>query len=630
MAGQTITVSVLADTAKFKQGMNSLSSMSKGLMLGGAALAAGVGIWAAGTIKDMMRAETLGANTAAVIKATGGAAGRSAGQVATFADKFERLTGMEAETVTEGQNVLLTFKNIKGANFDKATTSAADLAVWMNKGSLAGANMAGASNMMGKALDNPTKGMTALSKVGVSFTDQEKEQIKTMQAKGNMAGAQAIILKAVNGQVAGSSEAAGKTTAGMWAKVQNAIGAVSEDVLSFVLPALLTLGDWFMKEGLPAIKGFGDWIKTNIVPALQGFGSYIVTTVIPALAGFGKWIQDNAAWLIPLGIVIGTIAAGFAIWTGAMAAWTAITTAATAIQAAFNVVLAMNPIGIIIIAIIALVAGLVYFFTQTEVGKAAWAAFSDAMAKTWEAIKGAFQTGMSAVMGFLGKVWDYIKLVWNYSPYGLIINNWSKIMDWFGKVPGWIKGFFDSAVNWLRDAGTNVLTGLYNGIKTMWTTVATWIGSIDTKIKDIFNGAVGWLKTAGGHIVDGLWNGISNGYGWIKGKIESWVGNVLDFIKRLFGIKSPSTVMAGYGDYLVQGLANGITDNVSTVTKAMGSLNKAVTGNFDSSLALDTVRAGGTVNQYYIDGVEIDLTPEEGEQFKAIMNKMNRQIKAGV
>jgi len=629
MAGQTIVVSVLADTAKFKQGMNSLGSMTKGLMVGGAALAAGVGIWAAGTIKDMMRTETLSANTAAVIKATGGAAGRSATQVSAFADKFEKLTGMEAETVTEGQNVLLTFKNIKGTNFDKATKSAADLAVWLNKGSLEGANMAGASNMMGKALDNPTKGMTALSKVGVSFTDQEKEQIKTMQAKGNMAGAQAIILKAVNGQVAGSSVAAGKTTAGMWAKIQNAIGNVSEDVLSFVLPALLSLGDWFMKEGLPAIKGFGDWIKANLVPAMQGFGSYITSTVVPALAGFGKWIQDNAAWLIPLGIVIGTIAAGFAIWTGAMAAWTAITTAATAIQAAFNVVLAMNPIGLIIIAIIALVAGLVYFFTQTEVGKAAWAAFSDAMGKTWEAIKGAFQTGMNAVMGFLGKVWDYIKLVWNYSPYGLIINNWSKIMDFFGKIPGWVKGVFDSAVSWLKSAGENILKGMQAGVDIAWKTVTTWFNSIDTKVKGFFDGAASWLKSAGDNIVEGLWKGISNGYNWITGKIRSWVGNVLDFVKKLFGIASPSKVFAGYGKFMVQGLAKGITDSTKYATNALDRLSNDMSVGFNPELGINGANGGDNV--YYFGDVKV--TPANSNEEQALTDfiaMIPRLQKAGV
>ena len=270
MAGQTVIVSVLSDTKKFEAGMNAAGGMTKGLLVGVGALAVGVGAWIGSTAKDLMRTERLGANTAAVIKATGGAAGRSAKQVADYADKFEALTGMEQETVTEGQNVLLTFKNIKGANFDKATKSAADLAVWMNKGSLEGANMAGASNMMGKALDNPIKGMTALAKVGVSFTDQEREQIKTLQAKGDMAGAQAIILKAVNGQVAGSAVAAGKTTEGMWAKVMNSVGNVSESVLSGLLPALSDLASWFLKDGMPAVQGFGDWITANVLPGCEG------------------------------------------------------------------------------------------------------------------------------------------------------------------------------------------------------------------------------------------------------------------------------------------------------------------------------------------------------------------------
>jgi len=503
---------------------------------------------------------------------------------------------MEAETVTEGQNVLLTFKNIKGANFDKATKSAADLAVWMNKGSLEGANMAGASNMMGKALDNPTKGMTALAKVGVSFTDGEKAQIKALQAKGDMAGAQAIILKAVNGQVAGSSVAAGKTTEGMWKKISNSIGNVSEGILANVMPALLGLAAWFLKDGMPAIKGFGDWITANIMPALQGFGTYITGTVVPAFIGFGTWIVNNKDWLGALAITVGILVGAFILWQGALAAWTVITTAATAVQAAFNLIMSANPIALVVIAIAALVAGLVYFFTQTETGKAIWAGFTKFIGEawanvstwvkaTWAKVSSAFSAGYEAVKGFLNQVWNVIKTVWNYSPYGLIINNWGKIMDFFRDIPNKIKGWFD--------------------------------------------GAIGWLKSAGGNVVEGLWRGISDGYNWIKGKIEGWVNNVIDFIKNALGIHSPSTVMAEMGHYMVKGLSNGIDKSASLATQSMARLANGLTGDFENSLAFDTVRAGGTV--YVINGLEFQpANSQEQDLWDQFGSMLARQNKAGV
>jgi len=392
----------------------------------------------------------------------------------------------------------------------------------------------------------------------------------------------------------------------------------------------------------------GQQIADVVMPYVIQFSTWINDVAMPALAEFGNWLVKNKDWLIPLGIGLGVVAAAIGVVSAAMAI--------------FNAVMLLNPIVLIVVAIAALVAGLIYFFTQTEVGKAAWASFTQAMSDGWTWIVNAFNTAVAAVSGFLTDLWTNITNMWNNTIkffteipgkvqavfsgamnwlvaggknilsglFNGIKTIWNTIDGWFGGIPGKVVGFYAGAVGWLVSVGKDIITGNWSGLKTKWNEVASWFGDLGSKIKGFFDGAVGWLKSAGDNIVKGLWNGISNGYGWIKGKIEGWVGNVLDFIKRLFGIKSPSTVMAGYGDYLVQGLANGITDNVSDVRKAMGSLNSAVTGSFNDTLAFDTVRAGGTVNQYYIDGVQLDLTPEEGEQFKELFTKMNRQIKAGV
>lgn len=74
----------------------------------------------------------------------------------------------------------------------------------------------------------------------------------------------------------------------------------------------------------------------------------------------------------------------------------------------------------------------------------------------------------------------------------------------------------------------------------------------------------------GKNIVSGIWQGISNGTAWIKGKLKQWVGDVVKFIKSLFGINSPSTVMRdGVGKFLAYGVADGITDNLGYVKKSM-------------------------------------------------------------
>lgn len=85
--------------------------------------------------------------------------------------------------------MLLTFTKVSGKEFDKATGLAFDMAAVL------GGDAKSASMQLGKALNDPVKGMTSLSRAGVQFTAQQKEQAKAMIASGDVTGAQGIILK---------------------------------------------------------------------------------------------------------------------------------------------------------------------------------------------------------------------------------------------------------------------------------------------------------------------------------------------------------------------------------------------------------------------------------------------------
>ena len=177
------------------------------------------------------------AQTEAAIKATGGAAGLSANQVSDIAGELERMTLASAETIQEGQNMLLTFKEIKGQTFERATASMLDLAVAMNKGSLEGLDMQSTSIQIGKALNDPIRGVTALTKVGVTFNEQQRTMIRTLQESGDMAGAQAIILAELESEFGGSAKAAGEA-AGAFKKVEVIVGNLAEAFGTRLLPVL--------------------------------------------------------------------------------------------------------------------------------------------------------------------------------------------------------------------------------------------------------------------------------------------------------------------------------------------------------------------------------------------------------
>ena len=102
------------------------------------------------------------------------------------------------------------------------------------------------------------------------------------------------------------------------------------------------------------------------------------------------------------------------------------------------------------------------------------------------------------------------------------------------------------------------------------------------------------LLEAGKNVVEGLWNGIDDKFSWIKGKIETWVGNVLKYFKNLLGIHSPSTVFEGYGENMAEGLAIGYMNGIGYIKSALG---------MTPGLALDAGPAMGGVT-LYIDGIK--------------------------
>lgn len=226
-------------------------------------------------VAEAQEARKIAALTEQTIKSTGGAAKISADQVGDLANAISRKTGIDDEAIQTGSNLLLTFKNIRnevGAGndiFNQATQAAVDL-------SAAGfGSVESASKMLGKALNDPIAGITALSRAGVTFTDQQKEQIKTLVESGDVLGAQKLIMAELTSQVGGAAEA--QATASDKLKV--AWGNIKESLGAELLPVLDKVANWFLNTGLPAIEEFGGWVSDRLWPALErGY-----ETVAPAL-----------------------------------------------------------------------------------------------------------------------------------------------------------------------------------------------------------------------------------------------------------------------------------------------------------------------------------------------------------
>jgi hypothetical protein len=174
-----------------------------------------------GAFKESQR---VARQTNAVLKSTGQVAGVTAKDVNDLANSISRKTGIDDEAIQSGENLLLTFTNVrdeagKGNKvFSRATGLLADMSAAL------GQDTKSSAIQLGKALNDPIKGVTALQRVGVSFTKQQRDQIETLVKSGHTLDAQKIILRELGKEFGGSAEA----TATSSAKLKTSLGNLAE------------------------------------------------------------------------------------------------------------------------------------------------------------------------------------------------------------------------------------------------------------------------------------------------------------------------------------------------------------------------------------------------------------------
>lgn len=245
------------DAAKrFGSGLLSLKGLLAGA-LGGFAIKAtmekAVSLWAT--------QEQAEAKLAATIRATGGAAGFSAEQLKQYAAQLQKSTTFGDEAIINGQALLTTFKEIKGDNFQRATRAMLDLTAAMG-----GDDLKGAAIQLGKALNDPLKGITALSRVGVSFTDAQRQQIQQFMAAGEIAKAQGVILDELEGEFGGVAEAMANTATGGLRQFHNAVSDTWETIGKAFAPTLNALARQ-LTNMLPHIHSAAEWLGEHLQTA---------------------------------------------------------------------------------------------------------------------------------------------------------------------------------------------------------------------------------------------------------------------------------------------------------------------------------------------------------------------------
>lgn len=185
----------------------------------GAGLAlTGLAIGAKKALDAFTQLELQQATYVGVLEATGYAAGKSADDIENLAEAIRHTTLATLGDVRAASAILLTFRSVSGEAFDEALKLSQDLAA-VGFGSITTA-----ATMMGKALEDPIQGLTAMRRVGVTFSEQQKQLVKNFLETGQRAKAVEVVLDGVRKQVGGAGARQGNTLAGAWHQLSESTG----------------------------------------------------------------------------------------------------------------------------------------------------------------------------------------------------------------------------------------------------------------------------------------------------------------------------------------------------------------------------------------------------------------------
>jgi phage-related protein len=397
---------VLADTSKAQKALGDTSDaagktgggfgkMAKGIA--GAVGTAAIVSFGKASVGAALESQKANANLEQGFKSMGETSGKAADEATKFASALSKKIGVDDDAIIASQALLVTFGNVSSEAarsagiFDDTTTAAADLAA---KGF---GTLDSNAVLLGKALNDPTAGIGKLAKAGVQFTDQQKEQIKAMQASGDTVGAQKVMLGELEKQVGGTAAA----TATSQEKMTVAFGETQEAVGNALLPVL-----------------------EKLAPILE------------TVAGF---VEDNAGWLVPMAAAIGAVVLAIKAWN--------------IVQAILNVLMTANPIGLVVLGIVALIAVIVLMVKHWDKVKAAMAVVFDfikgAATAVWRWVTDKFQ----AIADAVSRIWGSIK--------STISGVFSSIKDGATAAWKWVTDKFTA----IRDGIVGAFTGLGDIVK---------------------------------------------------------------------------------------------------------------------------------------------------------------------
>ena len=281
----------------------------------------------------------------------------------------------------------------------------------------------------------------------------------------------------------------------------------------------------------------------------------------------------------------------------------------TIAQTLLNAVMNANPFVLIATLIAGLVTAIITLWNTND-------GFREAVIGIWESIKGAFVGAWEAIKAAWSVVKDFFADIWNgikstFSVVGNTIGGfftdawektkqgWSAAGNFFSNVWGGIKSTFSVVGNVLG----SFFTEAWNKIKSAFSSWKNFFSNLWSQVKNVFSGAGSWFLSIGEDIVNGVWSGIQSMVSWFTDKVKGFFSGIVNSVKNVLGIHSPSKVFASIGGYMAEGLGEGWDDKFSDVRNEI-----------DKSLDFDdpSIRINASVHKIGTDAAGIGGTAYGG------------------
>lgn len=414
----------------------------------------------------------------------------------------------------------------------------------------------------------------------------------------SMSGVMGEMAETTSGRLTNMKSAFNNAAKSVLEELNPLIGAAAEKMTDWTYAGIDLFKTYMVPaihDGIDAAKGVMETIK----PALEVTRD-VLKSVVEWLKTSAEWILKNKDWISSLAVSVGVLVGSYKLWmqyqkimaaggfikwimSGVKATklWTAVTKGAAAAQKALNAVMKANPIGLVITAVTALVAGLTWFFTKTETGKELWSQFMDVLKSGWDAVKekmsgffdwakglwdsavqkfGEARAAMAPIIETIQEIAQVIieKVIsaftwWAETVFSVFTAVWGKIFEFLG----YIKDNFWPVMQSVFTMLGELLTSVWDGLSWAWDNIVrpvfqalvdfatnvlwpglqqvfTWIGDAWKALSDTFSAVWGWirdnvLRPMVDFFQNTLWPAIQDALGWIGDKWQ-WMADTLSTV----------------------------------------------------------------------------------------------------